>query len=289
MPDTIQPVEGFEGVLKSYTEEQLQAVQEKAAVLMRTDPDLNKICSVLIASRQLYALARYALHRELTTEGIEWDDGVEEFLIKAMADRATKPFSRTETLKILASTVKKFMTDEVNLESELERTQELIASQRDYDLRTRRIVIGQRMWGQTGDVFIVVGTADEVQKHVDLLASADTTNTYLDEEDIKKAKTLNLDVCARVILRSDKSSEERPYCLTQGFDKWMGCCATSAEFTRHMAEAKDLAPFNRIDLLVVQDVEETLAQLKQKYEGIDGVFISKLSSYEDSDAKEHSS
>lgn len=254
MPDTIQPVEGFESVLKFYTDEQLQAVQERAAVLMRTDPDLNKICSVLIASRQLYALARYALHREMETEGIKWEDGVEEFLIKAMADRATKPFSRTETYKILASTVKKFMTGEINLESEAERTQELITTQRDFDLRSKRVVTGPGWWLQSGEMYIVIGTEEQIAAELDVLCSSDMRNHFVLEEDAERAKPLNLHICSRAVLQDGGELRTAANCKSLGRLAWEGCCNTTAEFTRFMAEVKDEAPFKRVDLLVLENI-----------------------------------
>lgn len=135
MSDKLESVEAFPSVLSNFTDDKLTAVKASATHLVQNDKDINRICSVLIASRRLYALARYALHRTLTEEGHDWNSGVEELLIKSMATKADVPFTRTEVMESVKGHIPSFMVDEVARELEEENTERLAEAAKLSDLR----------------------------------------------------------------------------------------------------------------------------------------------------------
>lgn len=128
---TTEVVEGNRGVLHAKSEEEMAAIQKQAQKYMAADGVLRRICNVMISSRQLYALARLALTREIEREGHVWDDGVEEFLIEAMMQQALRPFSRAEVTVAVRDIVTEFLLDELNIEQETERSSALLRLQRE--------------------------------------------------------------------------------------------------------------------------------------------------------------
>lgn len=267
MSDTIQNVEGYEGVLKDFTDEQLDVVRQQASELMNGDSSLNKICSVLISSRQLYALARYALHREMVAEGHEWSTGVEELLIKAMADRANQAFSRTTLFQNIAGSVKTFMSEELSKEVELSRTEEMLKQQQLYEMRTNRAICGRGLpWLRAGEIVVAVGTPQEINKLAAEIPSI-AANFYEEagEDVVQRAKELGLDVPNILVLSADTATPEHiqgSKVITLGTGKWVGCANTATEFTRLVNT--ELAKFEpqTLDLILVSDLGLCNTRLK---------------------------
>lgn len=255
MTDTVHHVEGFESVLKDFSDERLDNVRETAASLMTGDPTMNKICSVLIASRQLYALARYALHREMLKEGIDWSSGVEEFLIKAMADKANQPFTRTGLFTSLATTVKPFIAEEVSMEAEEEHTMELLERQQEYELKTKRRVTGP-VTILPSETHVVVGLPSAISKFAEALENS--TIEFDNPEEAELAIKHSLHRCVKVIFDdvtamdstlNDKNLAE----LRIGVNKWMNAGKTPTEFNRFLGNYTHKLLGERVDLLIVKE------------------------------------
>lgn len=140
MTDKVDVVESFPSVLKGFSDEQLDAVKTRVMSLLQTDKDVNRLCSVLINSKRLYALARLALQRNLAAEGISWASGDEEFIIKAMSNRSEVPFTRTEVFDALKSQVMSFMLDEIQAEAEADK-----AASMDYTARHNDVVASRKV------------------------------------------------------------------------------------------------------------------------------------------------
>jgi hypothetical protein len=255
MTDTVHNVEGFEGVLKNFSDEQLDTVRESAASLMTSDPTLNKICSVLIASRQLYALARYALHREMTKEGIDWSSGVEEFLIKAMADKANQPFTRTGLFTSLASTVKPFIAEEVSMEAEEEHTMELLERQQEFELKSKRRVTGP-ITLLPGETHVVVGLQSDISKFAEALENSIVEFDSPEESEL--AMRHNLHRCVTVIFDDATAmdstlNESGLASLRIGVNKWMNVGKSPTEFNRFLGNYTHKLLGERVDLLIVKE------------------------------------
>lgn len=136
MADTVETVQGQPSVLKDFTDDKLTQVTRRAALLLSQDDTVNKICSTLIVSRQLYAMARLALQRSMQEEGYEWKDGIEELLIKAMADRANKPYTRAAVLRDLTNIALPLVQSEIKLEQKAERKKYATKAQNKLDIDT---------------------------------------------------------------------------------------------------------------------------------------------------------
>jgi hypothetical protein len=263
MTDKIEQVEGYESVLRDFADTALDRVRTKAAALVQQDTDVNAICSVLIASRQLYALARFALHRELTSEGVEWSDGIEEFLIKAMSDRADRPFARTAVLGALEGSVRKFMVDELEKEVEAERTEEMLTSQQVDSARANKFVT-EPVHGfcyKPGEVVLVVGSAESVEDYI-----TDIRNTAVnlcDDPEIETfAQENGFSTCTKVnlldkALPADITRKTGLVQLNVGVNKWLNVTNSRTSMEAFLAHLMLSTYGNRCDLLTIDNLQLT--------------------------------
>lgn len=130
-----QKIEVQEGVMANMTAEQLSALQKRVEDLVNDDENFNLFMSVMITAQQLYALARYSLQRECEKESIAWEDGVEEFIIKAAREHSLQPISRPDVLRKVQGCVLKFLTEEIDMQLQDERAEQLRAKAEDHDKR----------------------------------------------------------------------------------------------------------------------------------------------------------
>lgn len=172
--DRTEVVDVNTGVLQEFSDEALDVAKSAAYKLVSEDIDINRVASVMIASRQLYALARLALTRRLTAEGHSWADGVEEVIIRSMSSAANAPFRRTDTLRALESSVKAFMSDEIATELEETRVAELQARDRLEEVLNNRFVVINGKPYEPGHTIVVVGASADVAAAVERLANTAT-------------------------------------------------------------------------------------------------------------------
>jgi len=135
--DREQAIEVHESALAEMTNEQLAEVQARVKQLVGEDESFNLCMAVMIASQQLYALARYSLQRECNKEGISWEDGVEELMIKAAKEHSLQPIARTDVLEKVQRTVLKFLTEEVDMQVQDERAEHMRATAEAHDIRMK--------------------------------------------------------------------------------------------------------------------------------------------------------
>ena len=162
-----QEIEVYESVLADMTDSQLAAVQEHVAQLVGQDEAFNLCMSVMIASQQLYALARFALQRECQKEGITWQDGVEEMVIKAAKEHSLQPISRTDVLNKVQRTVLKFLTEEVDMQVQDERAEHLRLSKEAHEKRMKTTVSTPYGDFERGSVIVVTGTLPAVNEELE--------------------------------------------------------------------------------------------------------------------------
>ena len=138
--DNEQPIKVYKSALSKMTDAQLDRVKARVKSLVGEDENFNLCLSVMITSQQLYALARYTLQQECKKEGIVWEDGVEETIIKASNEHSTKPISRTAVLESIQRTVLKFLTEEVGKQVEDERAEQMRANAEAHEKRMESTV-----------------------------------------------------------------------------------------------------------------------------------------------------
>lgn len=257
MSDRIDNVTGFPSVLKDLTDDKLESIKRKAAAIVQQDVDINAICSTLIASRQLYALARFALHRDLTAEGHVWEDGIEECLIKAMATKADLPFTRAQVLQALELPVRKFMFDEIQLESEQEKTERLMTESAISSAKDAKKVVIPGYLLTTGDTLLVVGKAADVAKRLQLILEA-PENHWANQEDDELATSQGLNDCVRVVWTTKLMPEVTyPTLMLEfpvGVQKWTSVANSRAGLEKLFQSQLSKTIGNRCDLLIVEDI-----------------------------------
>lgn len=126
--------------LADLTDEQLEPIKRKAADLVTTQTPVNHACATLIASRQLYALARYTLHEHLQFSSDAETPLVEECLVASMTERAEQPFRRDHLLNSMKGVVLPFLISEIAAEAESEAVQEQLEAKRVEELRVKSAV-----------------------------------------------------------------------------------------------------------------------------------------------------
>jgi len=244
-------VEGFEGVLKDMSDEQLDEVKAKAADLANADQEINLICDVLINSRRIYAMARYALSRQLKQEGHEWESGIEELLIKAMMDRGLQPFSRDDVLNNLKGPVIAFVMDEVQRELESDRFQQMEQARREEDIRGKTPVPIVLRAGDTqlerDQTAMIVGENDHVLDAIDVIV--DGLEQQNEHEGEQKFSTMVLAPNKLHINITDK--DKTLHCV--GIDQWAGLCNSRSAMTKLLNGHKKLLFKHRVDALIVYD------------------------------------
>jgi len=244
-------VEGFESVLKDMSDEQLEAVRNKATELANADQEINLICEVLINSRRIYALARYALSRQLKQEGHEWSSGVEELMIKAMMDRGLQPFARDDVLDNVKGPLMAFVMDEVQREVESDRFQQMEQARREDDIRGKTPVPIVLRAGDTqlerDQTAVIVGENDHV------LAAIDVVIGGLDEQNEREGeqKFSTLVLAPHKLFANITDKDKTVHCV--GIDQWAGLCNSRAAMTRLLNGHKKLMFKHRVDALVVYD------------------------------------
>lgn len=259
MADKVEQVEGYPSVLKDMDDDGLETVRRKVMRLMSQDMDINKISAVLIASRQLYALARLALQRELEAEGHTWADGVEEMIIKSMAEHANKPFSRTKVFEQLEGVVREFMINDIEHEVEQERSDNLHIAERIASLRDTSSVIVPSGAYKPGTTVVIVGTESEIKDYMDRVHhNAHKFWGTISSEDEKFVQDEQLDVAvvARLELASIAPSIMRRRDLRDvriGINLWNKKGNSRAEFKDLMEDTLATTLGNRCDVLLIDD------------------------------------
>lgn len=100
--------------------------KELAKNIVGTDVRVNQACAAMIAAKQVYMLARYAIHEQLVASHNCQDenDEIEHFIVEAMSARGEEPFTRDELLQKVQNLLAPFVISEIKLELESEETKE---------------------------------------------------------------------------------------------------------------------------------------------------------------------
>jgi hypothetical protein len=165
--EKVTSVQGDPSVLEHMDDEQLEVVRTRTGKLCSEDGDINMAATMLLTSQRLYAMARGVLQRQLAVEGVEWADGVEECVIKAMRAKAYEPFSLEEMFKQCQGPVLDFTGEELRRSIEERRSEQLATRRAEEEGRLGASVPVCHndepiMVPVSGGVLMFVGTMNDV-------------------------------------------------------------------------------------------------------------------------------
>ena len=250
--DKHEVVEGHEGVLKGMTEQQIAEAREQAVKFVTKDPEINRISAVVIASRQLYSLARLALTRELIKEGHEWSDGVEEYIIQAMVAQANEPFSRDKVLQATQGQILPFLVDDVEREIEETNTDEL-EFQRLAEAHRADSVVPITSYGiRRSESQVLVGPTTCITERIDeYLVNLNNSNEGDENHPCVVLHLVSYNIPDNIMLKEDQ------LVIEIGLHKWVGCTNSPAKLRDLFAKYLKSALNEQCDLLLVDDLVQT--------------------------------
>jgi hypothetical protein len=246
MADNTEVVEGYEGVLKDFSDAELAEVKQIAIDFASSDVDINRICAAIIAARQLYALCRLALEKELLKEGHEWPSGVQEYLLKSMADQALQPFERRHLVARVSGIVMSFLTDDLAAELEETNAEEL----REAGELAERTIPFSGFEVARGEALVYIGEPDIVREYiVEGLVGLKESNDIAEEP----FTVLRL----KDAMQSNKVNKDAALVYqTMGINLWTNLAGSPTKLAAAL-ETKSLTMHqSRCDVLVVDDTSK---------------------------------
>jgi len=216
-------VEGHHSVLGDMTELEIASIRKLAVKYVQSDEQINRIGAVIISSRQIYALARLALTRELAERGHCWQDGVEEYILQAMINQSNVQFSRDRTLQSVQSSLLPFLVDEIHAEHKAVLRREAEAQRLEEERRRASPVYfaGEMLRGDS-----VVLVADNITK----VMSEITQGCNGDIEGQDTPVTIHLRAVNIPETKIDRDADK--YYVEVGLNKWVNCSSSEAQMSK---------------------------------------------------------
>ena len=251
-----QVVQGYESVLSEMDELAVAAVGKQTAALFEKDKPLALLSGVLINSQQIYALARYRLHEMLAAHGVEWESGVEEFILVQMREKANEEFTRQQVREGMDLTAA-YIVNELDMEREERKSanKKVLAEMEQERAAMEVPFLDQSI--KRGEVLILVGKRESLQKRVtEEMVRLEDSQRGADDEKISTIRLL--DHGKRNELRK-KGSDPLSY-EQVGYNHWGKHAGSPAYFDKFMSMFMTKIHGQHCDLLIVDDGYLTVAE-----------------------------